>query len=63
MGNIQKRVSALANELNSKLISLENVTVLERSADLSGIVTFQKKGIQASELARSLFERKINTSK
>ena len=62
MGNIQKRVSALAKELNSKLISLENVTVLERSADLSGIVTFQKKGIQASELARSLFERKINTS-
>lgn len=62
INNIELRVSALARELNNKLISLKNVTVLERSASLSGIVTFQKKGIQAAELVRNLVERKINTS-
>lgn len=62
MGNIELRVRMLARELNSKLISLNNVSVFERSTDLSGIVTFQKKGFQAAELARLLFERKINTS-
>ena len=62
MANIQHRVSKLAKELNNKLSLLESVTVLERSNYLSGIVTFQKKGIHAASLAGNLLERKINTS-
>lgn len=62
MGNIELRVQMLAKELNNKLLCLKDVTVLERSAHLSGIVTFQKKGIQAAELANSLFDQRVNTS-
>ena len=62
MANIQHRVNKLAKELNTKLSSLESVTVLERSNYLSGIVTFQKKGVSATSLAGDLLERKINTS-
>lgn len=59
---IEERVFLLATELNNKLRALPSVEVMERSRELSGIVTFQKKNIDAVTLARKLRQKNINTS-
>ena len=62
MKNIEERVRALANEFSSKLASLTNIEVFEQSNQRSGIVTFQKRGFDAANLADRLRAVSINTS-
>ncbi|MFK7864733.1 MAG: aminotransferase class V-fold PLP-dependent enzyme [Pseudohongiellaceae bacterium] len=62
VSHIEERVSMLAMELQSKLRNTPSVTVMERSENISGIVTFQKEGIDASVLASMLSRHNINTS-
>lgn len=62
LDNIEKRVQCLGGELARKLVSVPNLTVFEQSSYRSGIVTFQKKGHEASDLANQLRDALINTS-
>lgn len=59
---IQARVQDLANSLAGALASLPGITVHERSAQRSGIVTCSKDGESAIDLQQRLQARGINTS-
>lgn len=59
---IESRIKELALELNAKLDSVPGIRVFERSTARSGIVTFQKQGILAAQLASMLRSLNINTS-
>jgi selenocysteine lyase/cysteine desulfurase len=62
MNNIEERVQSLGKELASKLASLSKLTVFEQSNNRSGIVTFQKQGLEALSVANQLRSVFINTS-
>lgn len=62
MENIEKTVRRLAKDLSSKLSKVRGIRVFEQSNDRSGIVTFQKQGHTATELANVLRLANINTS-
>lgn len=59
---IHQRVSRLAARLHQQLEIQPDVEVLEKSEQLSGIVTFYKRGEQAEILQQRLQAEKINTS-
>jgi selenocysteine lyase/cysteine desulfurase len=60
--NIEQSVQSLGKELAGKLTGLSKLTVFEESEHRSGIVTFQKQGLAAPELANKLRSALINTS-
>ncbi len=59
---IESRVCALGQELSGKLSLLSGISVFERSNQRSGIITFNKTGLDASALVTRLRELRINTS-
>lgn len=62
MDVIAPRVRELAATLREKLCALPHVRVLDRGADLCGIVTAEIKGHDARDVAERLREEAINTS-
>lgn len=57
---IEERVRHLAELLRSELAALPGVTVRDRGARRSGIVTFTREGRTSAELTAALAEQKIN---
>ncbi len=62
MPAIESRVQFLAQQLRDTLASLPGVTVHECGAPLSGIVTFDKKGVAATDLHAQLRLAHMNSS-
>ncbi len=62
MENIEQRVGKLARQLHDSLLSVPGIRVLERSSQLSGIVTFYKEDEDAATLRKRLLLENINTS-
>jgi selenocysteine lyase/cysteine desulfurase len=62
MATITPRVQHLAATLRSKLQKLEHIRVLDRGAQLCGIVTAEVAGHDARDVARRLREEAINVS-
>ena len=56
------RTKMLAAKLRLRLNALSKVKVVDPSVELSGIVTFVKKGIECDEIAQQLLTQKINIS-
>ena len=62
MPAIEKRVAELGAALRETLGTMADVRVHEQGSRLSGIVTFNKQGIAATDLQMSLHAKGINTS-
>ena len=62
MDRIEARVQSLAGELRAKLGNIDNVEVCDKGEFKSGIVTFQKKGIDPEIIKQRLLEKYINMS-
>ncbi|MEQ8396464.1 aminotransferase class V-fold PLP-dependent enzyme [Thalassobaculum sp.] len=62
MPAIQKRVTAVADELRAKLATVPDVIVTDQGLVKCGIVTFTKKGEDLPALRQRLLEQKINIS-
>lgn len=62
MAVIAARVRELAATLREKLCALPHVRILDRGAELCGIVTAEIKGHDAREVSQRLREEAINTS-
>ncbi|MCG8414175.1 MAG: aminotransferase class V-fold PLP-dependent enzyme, partial [Pseudomonadales bacterium] len=60
--NFAERVGHLGRILSSKLSTIDEITVHERSNALSGIVTFSKADEEAVDLHKRLQAHRINTS-
>ena len=59
---IENRIKQLSSSLTAGLSELKDVTVLEKSNFRSGIITFTKGGIDATNLKDKLSEANINIS-
>ncbi len=59
---IQHRVRALANRLREALGDMDPVRVLDRGAELSGIVSVSIEGREPASLVSALRKRRINAS-
>ncbi|MQA97995.1 MAG: aminotransferase class V-fold PLP-dependent enzyme [Streptosporangiales bacterium] len=62
VADIRERVARLAETLRTRLAEVPGVTVHDRGAERSGLVTFTKKGHDVAALVARLGERKINTT-
>jgi cysteine desulfurase/selenocysteine lyase len=62
LDKIEQRIAHLSTLLRNRLAALEGVTVHDRGARLSGIVTFSVAGIAAEKVKATLQEKKINVS-
>ena len=60
--NTWERIQMLSFQLREKLNHLKNVKVVDPKVNLSGIVTFVKKGVDCDSIAQSLAAQKINIS-
>jgi cysteine desulfurase / selenocysteine lyase len=59
---IEARIQALANQLRETLADIEGVEVCDKGEFKSGIVTFQKKGIDPDTIKQHLLAKHINVS-
>lgn len=57
-----ERIQQLSKILRIRLNSLKNVKVVDPKVNLSGIVTFVKKGVDGSKIHQNLAAQKINVS-
>ena len=62
LNNIEQRITHLSTLLRNRLAALDGVTVHDKGAKLSGIVTFSVAGITAEKIKSNLLEKKINVS-
>ncbi len=62
LDKIEQRIGLLSTLLRNKLAAIDGVTVHDRGARLSGIVTFSVAGITAETVKAALQEKKINVS-
>jgi selenocysteine lyase/cysteine desulfurase len=62
LSSIEERVTQLAATLRDALSQVPKVTVHDLGSRKCGIVTFQKQGVSASEMAASLLEKGIIVS-
>ena len=60
--NTWPRIQELSSQLREKLDSLKNVKVVDPKVNLSGIITFVKKGVDCETIAQSLAAQNINIS-
>lgn len=60
--NTWTRIQELSSQLREKLDSIKNVKVVDPKVNLSGIITFVKKGVDCDKIAESLAAQKINIS-
>ncbi|MDW7762022.1 MAG: aminotransferase class V-fold PLP-dependent enzyme [Acidobacteriota bacterium] len=62
IGNICRRVKALARSLRERLAEIPGVAVCDLGVEKSGIVTFVKNGESANAIRRRLNARRMNVS-
>ena len=62
LDKIEQRIGLLSALLRNRLAALDGVTVHDRGARLSGIVTFTIAGITAENVKTALQEKKINVT-
>jgi cysteine desulfurase / selenocysteine lyase len=60
LDRIESRVTELAASLRNELTAIKGVTVHDKGARLSGIVTFSVAGVDAEKVKKALHEKKIN---
>ena len=60
--NTWLRIQQLSTSLRSKLNSLKKVSVVDPEVEVSGIVTFVKKGVDCEKIQNELATQKINIS-
>lgn len=59
---IESRIKDLANDLRTKLGQISSIQILDRGADLGGIVTFNCENYNPNDLKSQLDRRNINAS-
>ena len=60
--NIQKRVYALANNFRDRLKQLDGVTLTDEGQEQCGIVTFQARQLNPTDIKQRLREKRINVT-
>ena len=60
MEEIERRVTSLAATLRARLAAVPGVTVHDRGARRSGIVTFTRQGREPADVVADLARQKIN---